>query len=429
MPNFNASVENIDRTLHVLCREIGNRVGASAAELRAAEFVADEMRALGLQNVTLERFPFDLWGYEVARVQVLGEHARALAAIPVANSPATPAAGLEAEVVYVDHGTPADLALHEVEGKIVLVWGSSHGSDADALRALNDCGCVGVLWVDDRFPTDWPVAIGTPFDWRRLLDKPQLGIAYWDGLRLAREPGARVRMFSDAWSRPGESVNVFGDLPGSGEEFVHIGAHLDSVVVGVGAEDDGSGVAAMLEAARMLVGEGTPARTIRFCGFGAEEQLSEGSRQYVAAHGEEAARTRVVLNLDSMAAITGRNQFLVTGPEELVAAVRGLMDPAGPVITGEVLAEVSPFSDMFPFNIAGAPSVFFHRMNQAGTRYFHHSHLDDLPSISSAVIATHANALAHLAHLSAFTDPPFARAIPAEQMREVEDLAAKYFGG
>ena len=111
-----------------------------------------------------------------------------------------------------------------------------------------------------------------------------------------------------------------------------------------------------------------------------------------------------------------------------MAAVRGLMDPAGPVITGEVPAEVSPFSDMFPFNIAGAPSVFFHRMNQAGTRYFHHSHLDDLPSISSAVIATHANALAHLAHLSAFTDPPFARAIPPAQMRQVEDLAAKYFG-
>lgn len=428
MPVFRASAHNIDHTLHVLCRDIGNRLAASEAELRAAEFVAEQMRALGLQNVTLETFPFDLWGYEVARVQVLGEGARALAGIPVANSPATPAEGLEAEVVYVDHGTAADLALHDIEGKLLLVWGP-HGGDPEILRFMNECGCAGVLWVDDRFPTDWPVSVGTPFDWRHLLDKPQLCVAYWDGLRLAQEPGVRVRMFSDAWSRPGESVNVFGDLPGSGDEFVHVTAHLDSVVVGVGAEDDGSGVAAMLEAARMLVAEGTPARTIRLCGFGAEEQLSEGARRYVAAHGAEAARTRVVLNLDSVAAITGRNQFMVVGPEELAAAVRGLMDPAGPVITGEVFAHVTPFSDMFPFNIAGAPSVFFHRMNQAGTRYFHHSHLDDLQSISVPVIATHANALAHLAHLSAFTDPPFARAIPPEQMREVEELAGRYFGG
>ncbi len=428
MPTFNASPANIDETLRVLCRDIGNRLGASKAEREAAEHVAEVMRALGLSNVTIESFPFDLWGYEVARVEVPGPEPRVLPAIPVANSPAAPEEGLEAEVVYVDHGTAADLAMHDVEEKILLVWGP-HAGDRATLQGLQDCGCVGVLWVDDRFPVDWPVSIGTPFDWRDTLRRPQLCIAYWDGLRLAQEPGARVRMFSDAWSEPGESINVFADLPGAGDEFVHIGAHIDSVVVGVGAEDDGSGVAAMLEAARMLAGLGeTPARTIRFCGFGAEEQLSEGSRQYVAMHPDEVGRTRVMLNLDSMAAITGRNQFMVAGPEGLLTAVRALMAPAAPVISGEVMAEVSPFSDMFPFNVHGVPSVFFHRMNQAGTRYFHHSHLDDLQSISSQVIAMHANALAHLAYQCAFSDLPFRRAIPDAQMAEVRELAAKYFG-
>jgi len=501
MPTLNASPENIDETLRVLCRDIGNRLAASAAEREAAEYVAGRMRALGLSNVTIESFPFDLWGYEVARVEVPGPEPRVLPAIPVANSPATPEDGLEAEVVYVDHGTAADLAMHDVEEKLLLVWGP-HGGDRGKLQALQDSGCVGVLWVDDRFPVDWPVSIGTPFDWRHTLRKPQLCIAYWDGLRLAQEPGQRVRMFSDAWSEPGESVNVFGDLPGAGEEFVHIGAHIDSVVVGVGAEDDGSGIAAMLEAARMLAELGTPERTIRFCGFGAEEQLSEGARRYVAMHPDEVAGTRVMLNLDSMAAITGRNQFMVAGPEELMEAVRALVQPhhqppheareaiaggpprergrsltrggdmqrpgeAGPggplhpepgtgstdrgslayggdthrpgevggphaarrpIISGEVMAEVTPFSDMFPFSIHGVPSVFFHRMNQAGTRYFHHSHLDDLQSISSRVIAMHANALAHLAHQAAFGDPPYERAIPEAQMAQVRELAARYFG-
>lgn len=428
MPAFKASIANIEETLHVLCREIGNRLGASDAERRAAHYVADRLRALGLSNVTVESFPFAVWGYQEARVEVLGGERRTLDAIPIANSPATPEDGLEAEVVYVDNATEADLARHDVEGKILLVWGLYTG-DAPHLQLLQDCGCVGVLWVDDRFPFDWPVSIGTPFDWRNILRKPQLCISYWDGFKLAQTPGVRVRMISDAWSEPRDSVNVFGDLPGSGDEFVHVGAHIDSVVVGVGAEDDGSGVAAMLEAARMLAELGEPPRrTIRFCGFGAEEQLSEGARRYVQAHPDEVGRTRVMLNLDSMAAITGRNQFMVVGPDELRAAVVALMDPAEPVISGEVMAHVSPFSDMFPFNVRGVPSVFFHRMNQAGTRYFHHSYLDDLPAISFEVIATHANALAHLAYQCAFEDPPFERIIPQTQVAEIEALAAKYFG-
>jgi len=99
-----------------------------------------------------------------------------------------------------------------------------------------------------------------------------------------------------------------------------------------------------------------------------------------------------------------------------------------PVLSGEVLMHVSPYSDMFAFNVRGCPSVFLHRMNQAGTRYFHHSRLDDLQSVSADVIALHASAAAHLAHIAA-TDPPFARAIPEEQMAQVRELAERFCGG
>ena len=197
MPNFNASVENIDRTLHVLCREIGNRVGASAAELRAAEFVADEMRALGLQNVTLSA-SLSTCGVTGRAGAGAGRARPGAGGDPVANS-RRPRRRPGDQVVYVDHGTPADLACTRSREDRAGV-GPSHGA-MPTLRALGDCGCVGVLWWMTASPTDWPVAIGTPFDWRRLLDKPQLGIA-WDGLRLAREPG-RGCVFSDAWSGRG----------------------------------------------------------------------------------------------------------------------------------------------------------------------------------------------------------------------------------
>lgn len=505
MPIFDASTATIDRHLQVLCREIGNRLAATDAERRAAEYVAGQMENLGLENVALETFPFHVWGYETARVDVLSGEGRSIECIPIANSRPTPKEGIEAEVVYVDHATPADLAMHDVAGNILLIWGL-HGGDTQKLNMLEGCGAVGLLWVDDRFPVEWPVSAGIPYGWRDILTLPQVTVPYWEALEIAKMTSPRVRLTSDAWREEGESVNVRGDLPGASDEMVHMTAHIDSVIVGTGAEDDGSGIAAVLEAARMLTHTGErPERTIRFCGFGAEEQLSEGSRVYVERHPDEADRTRLVVNLDSVAAITGRNQLMVVGPEGLVEVCRRMTTPgyqrlreplseaagtraegagrgssarggdmhrpeeAGPgatrgvtagtpserggiarghefgrpmqvghftrpegegepVLSGEVIEHVSPFSDMFAFNVRGCPSVFLHRMNQAGTRYFHHSHLDDLQSISMDVIATHANAAAHLAQIAAFGDPPFEREIPEEPMREVREMAEKYFG-
>jgi len=501
MPLFNASPDAIDRHLQVLCRDIGNRLAATEAERRAAEYVADQMEVLGLEDVCLETFPFHAWGYETARVDVLSGDGPSIECIPIANSLPTPGEGIEAKVVYVDHATPADLAMHDVEGKILLIWGL-HGGDTRKLHQLNACGAVGLLWVDDRFPVDWPVSAGIPYGWRDIVTLPQVSVPYWEALEIAKLTAPRVRLVSDAWREEGESINVWADLPGSGDEMVHVTAHTDSVIVGTGAEDNGSGIAAMLEAARMLVALGErPERTIRFCGFGAEEQLSEGSRVYVERHPDAADRTRLVVNLDSVAAITGRNQLMVVGPEKLrevcvrmaspgrqrlreplseaagvlaesrgrgsstrggavhrpaeagPGATRGVSagtvsergkiaraselgrpmqvghaDREGaPVLSGEVMEHVSPFSDMFAFNVRGCPSVFLHRMNQAGTRYFHHSHMDDLQSVSAEVIATHANAAAHLAHVAA-DGAPFERTIPEAQMAEVAELAERYFG-
>ncbi len=506
MPVFDASSENIDRHLQVLCRDIGNRLGATEAERRAAEYVAEQMENFGLHDVTFETFQFHVWGYDTARVDVLSGEQRSIECLPIANSRPTPDEGIEAEVVYVDHASAADLAMHDVEDKLLLIWGINLGS-TEVLHMLQNCGAAGLLWVDDRFPVDWPVSAGLPYAWRDIITLPQVTVPYWEGLEIAKMDAPRVRLVSDAWREEGESVNVFADLPGGNDEMVHMTAHLDSVIVGVGAEDDGSGIAAMLEAARMLAHSGErPERTIRFCAVGAEEQLSEGSRVYVERHPDAVERTRLVVNLDSVAAITGRNQLMVVGPEELVEVCERMTTPgyqhlrepvseaagteaegeerggtpgggdvkkreeAGPgttrgvtagtpttddgsiargsefgrpqevghspkvdsdgppVLSGEVMERVSPFSDMFPFNARGCPSVFLHRMNQAGTRYFHHSHLDDLQSISSDVIATHANAAAHLAHIAAFADPPFQRMIPEEQMEEVREMAEKYFG-
>ena len=73
--------------------------------------------------------------------------------------------------------------------------------------------------------------------------------------------------------RDGTEVrNIQVELPGStlAQEIVVIGAHYDSVVGAVGANDNGSGVAALIELARLLH-DARPARTVRFVAFVNEE--------------------------------------------------------------------------------------------------------------------------------------------------------------
>ena len=415
--------------LNVLCRDIGTRLAASENETRAAEYIAGAMRRIGLSNVSQPRFPFEEWGFDVCELRVRDGAWRAVKCLPV-NSPSTPAKGIEAEVVYVDSATPAAMKGLDVKGKILLVWGT-YGETTERLEYLAKLRPAAVMWLDDRLPFDWPAAVGTPYDWRDILPIPQVSIPYVEAWRLARGKKVRARLKMKTWRRAADSVNVFGDIPGTGDEFVHIGGHIDTVIVGTGADDDASGVVATLEAARCLLGRGArpcaptrrPRRTIRFVCYGGEEQLSEGSRRYVLANRKAAERTRLCINLDAVGSIAGRNEARVVGPKRLTQAVKRIEG-----YPCEVKEEVSPYSDMFAFNIFGAPSVWFYRVNMPTGRFFHHCEHDDLAVVSAAEIARAAGATARLAYQAAYAEPSWRRTIPKPQADQIRMYAKRFFG-
>jgi len=86
------------------------------------------------------------------------------------------------------------------------------------------------------------------------------------------ELGYQVRMQS--FESQGQKVhNIEVELRGTNapQEIVVVGAHYDSVPDGPGANDNASGVAAMLELARLLAGK-THTRTLRLVAFVNEEQ-------------------------------------------------------------------------------------------------------------------------------------------------------------
>jgi alkaline phosphatase isozyme conversion protein len=98
------------------------------------------------------------------------------------------------------------------------------------------------------------------------------------------------------------SQNIIAVKPGDSSKEIIIGAHYDSGDESLGADDNASGVAVMLEVAGLIANKQTP-YTIRFVAFGSEENDLDGSYYFAARmDGEDVANTIAMINLDTLAA-------------------------------------------------------------------------------------------------------------------------------
>jgi aminopeptidase S len=162
-----------------------------------------------------------------------------------------------------------------------------------------------------------------------------------------------------------ESFNILADTQGSAERTVVVGAHLDSVKDGPGIDDNGSGVAAVLETARWMKEAGiTPANRVRFAFWGGEEDGLYGSQHYVDSLSKaEIGQTASYLNVDMVASPNG-----VRSVHDGDGTDYGHAGPAGSKAIEDILfryfkenslpAETTPFdggSDYDAFLSAGIP--------------------------------------------------------------------------
>jgi len=107
--------------------------------------------------------------------------------------------------------------------------------------------------------------------------------------------------------------NLEAVLPGKAhaEEIIVVGAHYDSVADSPGANDNASGVAAMLELARLLAGTALP-RSVHFVAFANEEAPffygdEMGSNRYAARARAQGARIEAMLSLETIGYYTDQN--------------------------------------------------------------------------------------------------------------------------
>jgi len=190
--------------------------------------------------------------------------------------------------------------------------------------------------------------------------------------------------------------------------------------VAQGADDDGSGVAAVLEAARILKALGvTPRRTIRFAFFSGEEEAALGSRAYVAAHEKELDALRAVLIMDSGAGTPLGLEL--HGRADLEPAAKKLLAPLAGLGATATTLEATFDRDHGPFMAVGVPAVTL--WVEPGTYDDrHHTVIDTFENVDPKKLAVDTAVMAVLAWQLADAPEAFGRRL---SLAESEDLLRK----
>lgn len=198
---------------------------------------------------------------------------------------------------------------------------------------------------------------------------------------------------------PAEVYNTVAEFPGAdkADEVVLIGGHLDSWDLGTGATDNGTGIMAVLEAARALKAVGAqPKRTIRFVLFSGEEEGLHGSRAYVKAHEKEMPKISGVLIHDMG---TGRVKSIgLQGRYDLREVMEKVVEPFKDAVNLDELSLRSMYgTDHLSFLPHGVPA-FAVVQDEAEYRKTHHTESDTFDKVYTDEINQGAKVLAAWAY-------------------------------
>jgi Zn-dependent M28 family amino/carboxypeptidase len=284
----------------------------------------------------------------------------------------------------------------QLRGKIALIDRGTHDSVKDkldylvALDALKPRGVIALLSAGTR-ENDVPGAGSVAHEHTMTASFSALRIGKEDAARIERllEKGSVTVSFvnESPLHGPAEVPNVVAEIRGRElpDEWVLLGAHLDSWDLATGAQDNGSGSAEVLEAARAIAALGAPPRrSIRFALWGGEEEGLLGSVAYAAAHAAEMDHAAYVLNTDHG---TG-------APKGWELDRQGAVDPmhvlAGALLAGlggdQIESKMTCSTDHCSFMLLGVPTANL-LVDESKYDDIHHTPGDTLEKVSRASLA------------------------------------------
>lgn len=238
-------------------------------------------------------------------------------------SAGTPADGLSGPLLVEPSGdhpgcAPSDYGDLPVRGAVVLLDRGScpfaQKEDAAAKR-----GAVAMIIADNVDEQQMGGTLGANTE----VKIPVVSVTKSIGVQLRGQPGpATIKLNASVQSFKAHNV-IAQTKTGSPGDVVMAGAHLDSVPEGPGINDDGSGVAAVLETAVQLGNSPQVHNAVRFGFWGAEELGLIGSRDYVESLDLNALKSLALyLNFDMLAS-PNPGYFTYDGDQSLPPDTRG----------------------------------------------------------------------------------------------------------
>lgn len=276
------------------------------SELASFRDLATAMAALGFATELLSHPAY----ISLPGAATLRAGDEAIACITHSFAVSTPPAGLQGPVTYIGEGAPADFAAHEVTGRIVVVEGVASPAVTARARASGAIGQIHISPHEHLHEMCLSPVWGSPTaDSLPLLPRTAVvSIARADGDRLlarvrAAPTEALIHASVDTGWRSIPLLVAHCDAPGAdgAAPFVLLSGHHDTWHVG--ATDNGSANAAMLELARVAAGVRAHwRRGLRVCFWSGHSQgRYAGSAWYADEHWDELSRWCVAhVNVDSL---------------------------------------------------------------------------------------------------------------------------------
>lgn len=362
----------LETNLQQLTDQIGGRVPGTPAMQKAIDWGVAAFKAAGADNVHIENFTIQTsWAEGATRMEIVAPEIFNVRAISLAWAPAL-AQQQRVPVIDIGAAAPEDFAkAGDFSGALLLVHSEEMKTWDDLFAEY-----LKAPAIIDRAVRGKALAIAfqstRPHDllYRHTnslsgeVDRlPMVLVAREDAARMARLIAAGQKLYVDLAipnyvGGPIQSANVVAELRGSEkpDEFVVLGAHLDSWELGTGALDNGCNAALVIDALRAIkASRQRPRRTIRFILFSGEEQGMLGSHAYVLAHRNELDKAAGVLVIDAgTGKVTG---FSLGGRNDLVPEVTKLVAPLAQFDAAKLLTTAEWGTDHFDFMLEGVPTL------------------------------------------------------------------------
>jgi carboxypeptidase Q len=355
--------------LETLTDSIGGRITGSPGSREAAELILKTLKDAGFDSAHLEEYDLaSSWQHGSATGEVLSPVRRPILIGTYGWVPGTPG---PIEVPVFDFGPVGDGTVPipaPVKGAAVIVDLHSNavsstyvGARVIIARRLAAAGAAAMFIVSDKPDR---MLYTSAFGFYPRAPLPVLSIPAEDAAllrRLLARGAVKLRLdVQNSFPGPVKERNVVAEIKGAEQnEIVILSAHFDDWDPAQGANDNGAGVAVVLEAARIFKLLGIrPKNTIRFVFFSGEEELSNGSRAYAEQHRQELDRIRAVFNLDAGA--HPPLGFDIHGRVDNEAASKKLLSPLVPLGAGRVYLGADFDSDQETFIVEGVPIYSLH---------------------------------------------------------------------